>query len=155
MGESNTKYVVGTIAIVCFVISFIAYCFVMGFGWGFNQSSPRQSMLLAGAIVSTIPVFAVIAFVCIAATCGEKSKATDIALCCMVCIIWLAAVFELVGAILFIVEGVQLKDQNPAALGFGVTAGVFGIIAAITCCCTSVTAFVHCCGSGNEPYIGD
>ena len=67
---------------------------------------------------------------------GSESGFTYCAYVCAIVSISLAGVLELVGGLILIVAGIQVKEDSTKALIFGVTSGIFSILAAITCCCS-------------------
>ena len=134
-----------TCGIVCFIISFVAYVIVIGVGWAFSQQvQPGSSLVLGAAIVTTIPVIGVVGSVYARYKFG--STVEGCALWCIEITITFAGLFELIGAILFFVAGSTLKDENSKALAYGVTAGFFGLIAALSCFCTTIA----CCVPDNN-----
>ena len=107
----------GENAFICgfatFVISFCAYVITVGVGWSLNQDVlPDKSLIMGAAIVTTIPVFAVMATCLLALWVGGENRAVGACARCSLLIILLAGVFEIVGGILFIVAGATLKDEN-------------------------------------------
>jgi len=132
--------------IISFIFSFVAYVIVIGVGWALNQQIyTGNSLILGSCIVTTIPVLAVLGYCFTLLQCGDDSKVTAAAGLCALVTVIIAGVFEVIGAIMFIVAGVQLKDESSQALSYGVTAGVFGLIAGICCCCS-----VACCYSATN-----
>ena len=114
----------------------------MGVGWALNQIVYPGSITGAGAIISTIPVFAVIGFVIIVVI----FRSDNVYCCagsCTIILLLFAGVFECIGGILFIVAGVQAGDAR--VLAYGVSAGVFGILAGFSCC-GSISAYATVCG---------
>lgn len=136
MGNYNQ----GSLCVYCiisFLFSFVAYVIVIGVGWALNvQIYTGNSLILASCIVTTIPVLAVLVYFFTLLQCGNDSKVTAAAAICALVTVIIAGFFEVIGAIMFIVAGVQLKDESSQALSYGVTAGVFGLIAGICCCCS-------------------
>lgn len=141
--------------IVLLVISLVFYVIAMGVGWGFDQMAPPVAGTIpvrAGAIVSTIPVFAVVVLIFLACLLG-LDNVNAIATSCAIGIVLFAGVFEFVGGILFIVAGVQAGD--PRALAFGVSAGVFSLLAGVTYCGTIATCKCVCDSKkGAQPENG-
>ena len=123
---------------ICFlVLSFIFYVLAIGVGWSLNQDVyPDNGLIRAGIIITTVPVFSAIFYFCSCIYCGSESGFTYCASGCAIVSISLAGVLELVGGIMLIVAGTQVKEDSTKALIFGVTSGVFSILAAITCCCS-------------------
>jgi len=128
--------------IVFFVISAIAYVITMGVGWALSRSVYPSPLFGAGAIIATIPILAVGGAILTSCYCGSDSKFTDAAFYFAIFIVCIAGLFEVIGAVLFIIGGAQLKDENSQALGHGIAAGVFGLIAGISCCFSTIA----CCG---------
>ena len=136
--------------ICCFLISFVAYFIAIGVGWAFSQQLyPGNHLILGGAVLTTIPVLAVFGYLWALGTFGKDSTVTAMAGCCAVFTVSIGGLLELIGAILFIAAGVQLKDESSQALSYGVAAGVFGLIAGITCCCS-----VGCCCAATQQNDG-
>lgn len=131
--------------IISFVFSFVAYVIVIGVGWAFNQIYTGNSLILGSCIVTTIPVLAIVGYLFALSQFGNDSKVTAAAGLCAIVTVIIAGVFEVIGGIMFIVAGVQLKDESSQAFSYGVTAGVFGLIAGICCCCS-----VSCCYSATK-----
>ena len=139
-------------SIIFFAISFIAYVITIGVGWSLNQDVyPDQSIIFGAAVVTTIPLFASIGFCCVLVyTTQEDSTIRCGAFGCLICILGFSGVFEFVGAILFIVAGAKLKDEDSKVLVYGVSAGVFGLIAALSCCCSAL-----CCAGSDSKSNSD
>ena len=126
-------------SIVFFTISFFAYVITIGVGWSLNQDVyPGYGLITAAAIVTAIPVFACLGYCIVAFNFNADSAAGQAAFGCFMCIVMFAGIFELVGAILFIVAGAQLKTENSKVLAYRASAGTFGLIAALSCCCSAV-----------------
>ena len=129
-------------AIISFATSFVAYAITMGVGWALSGMVPTDITIRAAAVVSTIPVLSVVAYVILVFLFGAE-YCKSIAGCCMFFCVCLAWLFELIGGIIFIVAGARSGDQQQLALG--VTAGVFSIVASFFCC-GSLSALQACSG---------
>lgn len=115
----------------------------IGIGWSLNRDVyTGNGLILAGAVITSIPVFSVLACLCAFVKFGHDSPITAAASICAIVITISAGIFEFVGAILFIAAGATLRDEDKV-LAYGVSAGVFGLIAAFTCCFSTIA----CIGS--------
>ena len=133
-------------AIFSFATSFVAYIITMGVGWALSGMVPTDLLIRAAAIVCTIPVLSVVAYAVLVFLFGGDYCKPLAGGCMLVCV-FLAWLFELVGGIMFIVAGARSGDQQQ--LAFGVTAGVFSIVASFSCC-GSISA-LQACSSGDKP----
>lgn len=117
----------------------------MGFGFGETKQVGHE-LVAVGALVCIIPVFGIIGLIAlaIAASCESVSQC---ALICMGILLVAAGVFDVVGGIFLIAGGAQAG--NNVALAYGVTAGVFGILAGLSCC-FSVPDFVIACNGKSD-----
>ena len=139
------------------ICSFAFYAITMGVGWALNQNVyPGNSLVLGAAVVSTIPVFAVLGYTYLVCLFGKENAIEGIGGCVLI-VQGVATVFEVIGGILFIAAGATLKEENPNILAYGVSAGVFGILAGITCCCAQSCCYMAVCGmkSGSKSNTGD
>ena len=128
-------------SILLFAISFVAYVITIGVGWSLSQDvyPDQSSIFTAAAIITTISVFASIGFCCVLAyTTLEDSTIRNCAFVFFIIIFLIGSVFVSVGAILFIIFGAELNDGNSKVLAYGVSAGVFGLIAALSCSCSAL-----------------
>lgn len=131
--------------------SFAFYVVTMGVGWALNQNVyPGNSLILGGAVVSTIPVFAVLGYAYSARVCGMDNALLESIGGCILVVQCAASVFEVIGGILFIAAGATLKEENPNILAYGVSAGVFSILAGITCCCAQCCCCMAICGKNSD-----
>jgi hypothetical protein len=118
----------------------------MGVGWALSRDViPDDHTALAAAVISTIPVFAFISFVYfmmkfggLAEEWGVGGEVKACAFCCLVCIELFAALFEVIGGIIFVVIGAGAEDNRIKA--FGISAATFGFLSACSfcgglCCC--------------------
>ena len=137
MANSDGACIFGT---ACFLLSSLAYLVAIGVGWAVDQNDRDGGSIRAGIIIVTLPVFAVFFYCVCSSYCGESSNFTRCAECCAFWTVLLAGVLELIGGILLIVAGTQ---ANPGYKASGIVAGVFSIIAALSCCCSTVAV----CGS--------
>ena len=129
-----------TCTVILFVISAVCYAIAIGVGWAFQSMAPGNNLILAAAIVTTIPIILMTVFISFACmyhkSCSFDTVYMYILKECMKCPVFtigtLAGLTEIAGAVLFVVAGVNNLD----VLAFGVSAGVFGIISGFTCICT-------------------
>lgn len=91
--------------------------------------------------MSTMPAFTILGALWLSGKLGGDNPIVKCAEVCGMFTFACAGVFEIVGALLFIIAGACLKDGNSKAITYSIVAGVFGLIAAMSCCCTIV-----CCG---------
>ena len=115
---------------------------MMAFGWTLFAMTPHENQLVYAAVItSSIPAYTVILYffyICAYTDCKNWFR-TQSVLRCLLGIEMVAGVIEFVGGILFIAASATLNDPN--IFGYGVSAGVFGIIAGVTnilsrsCCC--------------------
>ena len=146
MGKDRI-YICGAVS---FAISFVAYTITMGVGWALDQQVfPNQPAIRAAAIMSTIPVIAVMGYFILVAMCGSDNVNPCAALIMFSCVL-LSGLFEFIGGIIFIAAGAQLDDKRLVA--FGASAGVFGLIAGFSCCCSlaSLCAALNNQGENSE-----
>ena len=125
--KKSSRYAASQCGSVSCAISFVAYIIAMGVGWALDQMFPGDITTRAAAIVSTIPVISIAGYLVVACMFGAEVCKPWASGCMITCIVfsWL---FEIVGGVLFIVAGVSHD------LEFGVTAGVFSIVAGFSCC---------------------
>ena len=57
----------------------------------------------------------------------------QVSFACLVCIELFAAVFEIIGGLIFVVVGIDAEDNRIKA--FGISAATFGFCSACSCCC--------------------
>ena len=132
----------GAVVIVFFVISFCAYVIAIGVGWSLARNVyPDDGWFTAAAVVTTIPMFAVIAigYICSLVFIGCASDRTLVINCigpCAMIITFAAGVLESIGAILFIIGATNVKDDSTQAFTYGLVAGIFGLIASVSCSCS-------------------
>ena len=121
--------VVGAIAIISIAVSIIAFCIVMAVGWPYTESVlPENDSVKAAAILATVPLFAIVGGILM---CGSLfSPEIKCTIYVGACIVFFGAAIELAAGILFVVN---LGDDS-RAMAFGVSAGVFAMIAALGCC---------------------
>ena len=137
----------GYCGIIMFLISTISYCITMGVGWALSRSVvPDNHAALAAAVISTIPVFAVIGCIYFIQKFGDLAEEWGIgtqvkggSFACLVCIELFAAVFEVIGGLIFVIVGVGAEDNRIKA--FGISAATFGFCSACSCCC----GLICCC----------
>ena len=149
--EGQRKCAFGS-STVPLVMAIICYTIVMGVGWGVFaiQETPGEPLILAGAVVSTIPVLSLVSYLCFAFTFCKEHKDNSYIRFGIITIHLCAGLVQMIGAALFIAAG-----ANPVSLSaffLGVPAGVFGMIAGSCfiysqCCC-----FVYMCGDPDVTY---
>ena len=122
-------------------ISFVCFVILTAAGWAFAIAiHPGNPLMLAGAVVSTVPITCFIAFPCTLLTCGfccvDKNKRETMGNLIFLIEI-LLGVCEFIGGVLFIAAGVTL-NADPLVITLGGCTIVFGIIV-VTCslcfCC--------------------
>ena len=105
----------------------------MAFGWAFFAVTPHKNQLVYAAVIaSSIPAYTVVLYffyICAYTDCKNCFRTRGV-LWCLLGIEMVAGVIEFVGGILLIAAGATLN--NPNILGYGVSAGLFGIIAGVT-----------------------
>ena len=124
----------------------------MGVGWALSRNViPDDHTALAAAIISTIPVFAVAGYIYfiqkfggMAEECGIGAEVKSGSFAFLACIELFAAVFEVIGGLIFVVVGVQAEDNRIKA--FGISAATFGFLSACSCCC----GLICCCSQFND-----
>lgn len=144
--KSSESYCYMYFGVSMFIVSTICYCITMGVGWALSRDViPDDRTALAAAVISTIPVFAAIGYVYFMMKFGglaeEWGVDAEVKLCtfgCLVCIELFAAVFEVIGGLIFVVVGVGTEDNRIKA--FGISAATFGFLSACSCCCG-----LYCC----------
>ena len=128
------------ISTILLTMAIICYAIVMGVGWVLAiREEPGQPLILAGAIVSTIPVLSLVSYLCFAFTFSEACEDGFLVKFGVLSIQSCAELVQMIGAALFIVAGATLN--NPTVLAYGVSAGVFGMIGG--CCC--ILSQCYCC----------
>ncbi len=146
MGKDNV-YICG---IISFNVSFVAYAITTGVGWTLDQQVfPDQPAIRAAAIMSTIPVCAVVGYFFLFAACGSDNVNPCAGLIMFSCV-FLSGLCAFIGGIIFIAAGAQLDDKHLVA--YGVSAGVFGLIAGFSCCC-SVGSFCVVLKNQERPLL--
>ena len=125
---------IDSLSTLCAIASFVFYVITMGVGWALDQTVfPINSTIRAGAIISTIPVIAIVGYIIIIAMFGSDNVNPCAGLC-MISLLLLAGLLECIGGVIFIVAGAQAS--NDRILEFGLSAGIFGIFAGCSCCCS-------------------
>ena len=134
---------------ILFYMSTIPYLIVMGTGWVLQIRAPENQLILAAAIVTTIPIIFVTLYTCF--TCVFlKLYSSDIHLkdrhiihswnCIKsftLIIQMLAAITEVGGAVLLLVAG--YTEQSGSIRSIGHVAGMTGIMT--SCCCFFLLPF--------------
>ena len=139
--------------VLMFVISTVCYCVTMGVGWALSRDVvPDDHTALAAAVISTIPVFAAGGYIYFMMKFGRLAEewgvGTEVKQCsfgCLFCIELFAAVFEVIGGLIFVVVGVGVEDNRIKAFGF--SAATFGFLSACSCCCGLCCC---CCQFSND-----
>ena len=134
---------------ILFYMSTIPYLIVMGTGWALQIRAPENQLILAAAIVTTIPIIFVTLYTCFACV-FFKLYSSDIRLKdrhiihswnCMksfaLIIQMVAAITEVGGAVLFLVAG--YTEQSDSIRSIGHVAGMIGIMT--SCCCFFLLPF--------------
>ena len=132
----------GAVIVVFFVISFCAYVVAIGVGWSLARNVyPDDGWFTAAAVVTTIPMFAVIGYICSLVFIGCASDKTLVINCigaCAMITYFAAGILEFTGAILFIIDATNVKDDSTQAFTYGLVAGIFGLIASVSCSCSII-----------------
>ena len=125
----------------------------MGVGWVLaTRESPGEPLILAGAIVSTLPALSLASYLCFAFTFSNACEDGDsyIIKFGILIIQSCAGLVQMIGAALFIAAGATLND--PDVLAYGISAGVFGMIAGSCCICSQCCCFAYMCGDPDENF---
>ena len=125
----------------------------MGVGWALSRSvSPNSQLALDAAIISTIPAFAAIGYIYFirkfdrqAEDWGVGAEVKQCSFGCLVCIELLAAVFQIIGGLMFFTVGTQAEDDRTKA--FSISATTFGFLSACSCCCGLCCCYCQFSGS--------
>ena len=125
------------------VVSAICYAIAMGVGWALALNVyPGTPLIWAAAIITSIPVLCILVVLRYGSyleCCGNS--VSEGAANCVICIVMASGFFEAVGGALFIAAGALISA--PRVPAYGISAGVFGILAAlafiISQCC-----WYHC-----------
>lgn len=123
-------------AVSWFITSFISYVITMGVGWALDLQIYTGFVIIlvkTGAIISPIPVFAVLGYIILFVMIRTDSDSCRAGCCATSCLL-LAGFFEFITGILFIVAGAL--SGNSRVLAYGVSAGVCGILSGFSCCCS-------------------
>ena len=149
--EGQRKCAFGS-STVPLVMAIICYTIVMGVGWGVFaiQETPGEPLILAGAVVSTIPVLSLVSYLCFAFTFCKEHKDNSYIRFGIITIHSCAGLVQMIGAALFIAAGATLNEPN--VLAYGVSAGVFGMIGGCCCICSQCCCFVYMCGDPDVTY---
>lgn len=139
---------ISSATLVLLGISLVCYLIEMCVGWTlFTMVYPRNSLILTAAIVSTIPTFsAIFILYSMISTCCYDFADVKFLLFSIASIEIFAALFEVIGGILFIVTGVTVDNSKLFA------AGVLGIIAGFTCIGSQLSCFSCLLLKDNEDY---
>ena len=88
---------------VLLTITIICYAIVMGVGWVLAiREEPGQPLILAGAIVSTIPILSLVSYLCFAFTFRESCEDGSCIKFSILTIQLCAGLVQIIGAALFI-----------------------------------------------------
>ena len=130
---------------VLHIIAIICYAIVMGVGWVLaTRESPGEPLILAGAIVSTLPALSLASYLCFAFTFFEACEDDSCIKFGILTIHSCAGLVQMIGAALFIAAGATLNEPN--VLAYGISAGVFGMIAGSCCICSQCCCAAYMCG---------
>ena len=136
---------------VLLIIAIMCYAIVMGVGWVLAiRESPGEPLILAGAIVSTLPVLSLTSYLCFAFTFFEACEDDSCIKFGIFTIQSCAGLVQMIGAALFIAAGATLND--PDVLAYGISAGVFGMIAGSCCIFSQCCCFAYMCGDPDATY---
>lgn len=117
---------------VLFAISVVCYGIVMGVGWYLWWANQDNSLILAAAIVSSVPGLGIISYFCSAITIKVKCcEEHSLIKCGIFTIEASAGLLQIVGAALFVyavVASGSALSESPNPLALGISAGVFGTI---------------------------
>ena len=126
----------GTTIAIC--ISAICYAIVMGVGWALQRMVPNEQLILAAAILTTLPIVFTASYLLFTLkflqSCSFDTRLKDYAKIFVFITELLAGILEIVGGVLFMAAGVDLRNQSNV-LAFGISAGVFAIISGVACIC--------------------
>ena len=141
-------------ASVMFAISTVCYIIALSVGWTLAKDiHPHDHLLFTAAMVITVPLYSVVVVIILGVACAraagctcskkEEEEVISVASACLfvtlVLLEMLAGLFEVAGAVIFIVAAVNIGDYR--VLAFGISAGVFGIFAGCSWCfCECFTA---------------
>lgn len=134
MGDGGGYFVCG---LGCYIASFIAYFVAIGVGWSLYGNVYESNLILGAAAVISIPLISVFAALCVRDCWGVGEVCFHVTKG----ILFLAGLFECVGAILFFVVAGTQKNEDSRILAYAVSAGVFGIIAGLCCFCSVASCF--------------
>lgn len=129
------------------IIAIICYAIVMGVGWVLaTRETSGEPLILAGAVLSTLPALALASYLCFAFTFLKACEDEDsyIIKFGILIIQSCAGLVQMIGAALFIAAGATLNDPN--VLAYGISAGVFGMIAGSCCICSQCCCAAYMCG---------
>ena len=131
-----------------------------GVGWVLAiREQPGEPLILAGAVVSTIPVLSLASYLCFAFTFFKARQDNSYIRFGIITIQSCAGLVQMIGGALFIAAGAN----PPASTGgffqvdlnvvfYGVSAGVFGMIGGCCCICSQCCCFVYMCGDPDVTY---
>ena len=132
---------------VLFIIWAVCWAIFMGVGYTLQHSSfPKHdnNLITLGFFLSCCAGIAVGVYIC-GCTClwcvrCNSSESRSVLLCEAICLVYglvmeifCVTIFCIVGGAAFIAAGNALKDYDPTVLAYGVSAGVFGVLAGCSC----------------------
>ena len=133
------------------IMAIICYTIVMGVGWVLAiRDTPGEPLILAGAVVSTIPVLSLVSYLCFAITFCKEHKDNSYIRFGIITIHSCAGLVQMIGAALFIAAGAN--PVNLSAFFLGLFAGVFGMIAGSCFICSQCCCFVYICRDPDVTY---
>ena len=122
-----------------------------GVGWVLAiREQPGEPLILAGAVVSTIPVLSLVSYLCFAFTFCKEHKDNSYIRFGIITIHSCAGLVQMIGAALFIAAGAN--PVNLSAFFLGLFAGVFGMIAGSCFICSQCCCFIYICGDPDVTY---
>ena len=100
------------------IMAIICYTIVMGVGWVLAiRDTPGQPLILAGAVVSTIPVLFLVSYLRFAFTFCKEHKDNSYIRFGIITIHSCAGLVQMIGAALFIAAGANPVDLSAFFLG--------------------------------------
>ena len=129
----------------------MCYAIVMEVGWVLAiREAPGEPLILAGAVVSTIPVLSLASYFCFVFTFFEACEDNSWIKFGIFTIQSCAGLVQMIGAALFIAAGATLN--KPSVLAYGVSTGMFDMIGACCCICSQCCCFAYMRGDPDVTY---
>ena len=116
----------------------------------YGRDLAGEPLILAGTIVSTIPVLSLASYLGFAFTFCKEHKDNSYIRFGIITIHSCAGLVQMIGAALFIAAGAN--PVNLSAFFLGLFAGVFGMIAGSCFICSQCCCFVYICGDPDVTY---